>query len=206
MVHSQYKADDDCFVHNLLTRSNTPDGSVFNHYLVGGPLGSWYGDSIFIFCWYFFVLEGCLFATVVLCWGNRNRGRKGRGMRRKDWICRVFMALLCVGLLQPVTGRRVAGQLERNAAALADGTQLDIQRGSSESVYRLADGTRLLEAGAPNSPDSVVVGGLENFFDLGEAAQEGVRPSWFRSCSAARRRKRRGRCLARCRIRHCAPR
>ena len=171
-----------------------------------GLWGAGTGIPSLYFVGIFFVLEGCLFATVVLCWGNRNRGRKGRGMRRKDWICRVFMALLCVGLLQPVTGGRVAGQLERNAAALADGTQLDIQRGSSESVYRLADGTRLLEAGAPNSPDSVVVGGLENFFDLSEAAQEGVRPSWFRSCSAARRRKRRGRCLARCRIRHCAPR
>jgi len=73
---------------------------------------------------------------------------------------------------------RVNGGLERGAAALRDGTRLDVLQNDtwSRRTYRLADGTDLLQVNKPHGPENAyVVGGTEGFDSLGKTAQEQVR-------------------------------
>lgn len=75
------------------------------------------------------------------------------------------------------TSAGVAGELKREAAALRDGTAVDVLDldGWSSHAYRLADGTELLEVNEPRGPENYYVGDLENFDDLSETAKEAVR-------------------------------
>lgn len=72
---------------------------------------------------------------------------------------------------------RVTGRLNRGAAAMRDGTRIDVVEGDVWScrTYRLADGTKLLRVNAPHGPERSYVGGVESFDDLSETAQEQVR-------------------------------
>ncbi len=75
------------------------------------------------------------------------------------------------------TSAGIAGELRRGAAALRDGTKLDVLEldGWNSRRYRLADGTELLEVDEPSGPENYYVGDLESFDDLSEAAKEKVR-------------------------------
>lgn len=75
------------------------------------------------------------------------------------------------------TSVMVQGELKREAAALRDGTPVDVLELDSWRArrYRLADGTELLKVYEPWGPENCQVGDLESFDDLSEAAQEKVR-------------------------------
>lgn len=75
------------------------------------------------------------------------------------------------------TSTGVRGGLKREAAALRDGTAVDMLELDDWDTrrYRLADGTELLEVDEPRGPEDYYVGDLENFDDLTETAQEKVR-------------------------------
>ncbi len=68
---------------------------------------------------------------------------------------------------------RVTGQLSRGAAAVHDGTRLDVLE-DTYRTYRLADGTELLRVNGLSGPNHIYVGGVESFDDLSETAQEQV--------------------------------
>lgn len=77
----------------------------------------------------------------------------------------------------------VTGRLERGAAALEDGTPIDIFEegtgfagfGPTDSRdYRLADGTELLRVRTPAGPERHYVSGVENFDALGQRARERI--------------------------------
>ncbi|NBI65609.1 hypothetical protein D1646_02050 [Pseudoflavonifractor sp. 60] len=71
----------------------------------------------------------------------------------------------------------IIGKLNRGAAALADGTALDVLEEyftSADRTYLLADGTELLWVRGPSGPENHFVGDLESFQDLSQRAQERV--------------------------------
>lgn len=70
----------------------------------------------------------------------------------------------------------VTGWLNRSAAAMRDGTRIDVLEDDAGSwrTYRLADGTELLRVKAPHGPQYSYVGGVESFDELSETAQEQV--------------------------------
>lgn len=74
----------------------------------------------------------------------------------------------------------IEGILKRNARTLRDGTAVDLleRDGQRSRIYRLSNGTELLRVENPFGPENCYVGGIENFDDLSEAAQERVR-AWY---------------------------
>lgn len=74
----------------------------------------------------------------------------------------------------------ILGGLERNALTLRDGTAVDLLEQDDRRIrtYRLPGGTELLRVEDPFGPENCYVGGIENFDDLSEAAQERVR-AWY---------------------------
>lgn len=64
--------------------------------------------------------------------------------------------------------------LFRNAAALSDGTWLDLWDGGPYASYVLPDGTELLQERRPAGPENVHVVSLDGYGDLSEAAQARV--------------------------------
>lgn len=68
----------------------------------------------------------------------------------------------------------VNGYLEPDAAALRDGTPLDVFRWTSGTSYRLKDGTDLLYVRDSAGPENSVVAGQESYNDLSETAQKNV--------------------------------
>lgn len=70
----------------------------------------------------------------------------------------------------------VTGRLSRSAAAVRDGTRVDVVEDwfFSYRTYRLADGTELLRVNGSFGPNDVYVGGVESFDNLNETAQERV--------------------------------
>lgn len=68
----------------------------------------------------------------------------------------------------------VDGYLEPDAAALQDGTPLDLFHWTSGTSYRLKDGTDLLYVGDGSGPENSIVAGQESYNDLTEAAQKKV--------------------------------
>lgn len=68
----------------------------------------------------------------------------------------------------------VNGYLLPNAAALRDGTPLDLFRWTSGTSYRLKDGTDLLYVRDPAGPENSIVAGQESYNDLSETAQKNV--------------------------------
>lgn len=88
---------------------------------------------------------------------------------------------LATGNGDRITGRearyiRVTGRLQRGAAALRDGTMLDVEEDDlwGRRVYRLEDGTELLLVRLPNGPANVYAGNTACFDDLNERAQRKV--------------------------------
>lgn len=71
---------------------------------------------------------------------------------------------------------RITGRLNRGAAALRDGTAVDVlEEGSfSARTYRLSDGTELLRVNGLSGPEHHYVAGLESFDDLSGTAREKV--------------------------------
>lgn len=71
---------------------------------------------------------------------------------------------------------RVDGRLNRGAATMRDGTKIDVleEHTWSRRIYRLANGTELLQVNTPYGPERSYVGGVEGFDDLSAAAQEQV--------------------------------
>ena len=67
----------------------------------------------------------------------------------------------------------VESRLVEDGAVLADGTALDIVEYGSHRIYRLKDGTELLDERNPSGPEHVYTG-VVCFDDLPEAAQEKV--------------------------------
>jgi len=65
----------------------------------------------------------------------------------------------------------IDGLLTENALKLADGTYVDILKSTFNTVYRLKDGTRLLQVQNPSGPDNVYVAGVETFDRLSKTAQ-----------------------------------
>lgn len=68
----------------------------------------------------------------------------------------------------------VNGYLLPDAAALRDGTPLDLFRWTSGTSYRLKDGTDLLYVRDSDGPENSVVAGQESYDDLSETAQKNV--------------------------------
>lgn len=68
----------------------------------------------------------------------------------------------------------VNGYLTPNAAALRDGTPLDVFHWSDGVTYRLTDGTDLLYVRDPLGPEHVYTAGQEGYDGLSEAAQEKI--------------------------------
>lgn len=70
----------------------------------------------------------------------------------------------------------IIGRLHRGAAALADGTAVDLleEDCSPNHTYLLPDGTQLLNVRGPYGPEGCYVMGLENFADLSQQAQEKI--------------------------------
>lgn len=66
--------------------------------------------------------------------------------------------------------------LTEDAAALSDGTVLDVWKGRFRGTcYQLQDGTELLREDVPSGPENCYVGNLESFDDLSETAKAAVR-------------------------------
>lgn len=98
---------------------------------------------------------------------------------------RIFCAAAALLLTLTACGDRVRTQsedpewelVEEEAAVLPDGTAVGLWRMEQVdrwNCYRLPDGTELLEERAPTGPANVVVGGVEGFGQLGEAAQAAI--------------------------------
>ncbi len=68
----------------------------------------------------------------------------------------------------------VDGYLEPDAAALQDGTPLDLFHWTSGTSYRLKDGTDLLHVRNYVGPENNIVAGQTTYADLSEAAQQAV--------------------------------
>lgn len=70
----------------------------------------------------------------------------------------------------------ITGRLDRGAAAMRDGTPVDVLEDStfSRRTYRLADGTELLRVTDPHGPEHSYVGNMERFDDLSGMAREQV--------------------------------
>lgn len=71
----------------------------------------------------------------------------------------------------------ITGRLDREAVTTRDGTPIDVLESrisSKQRTYRLADGTELLRVNAPYGPECSHTGGVEDFDDLSETAQEKV--------------------------------
>lgn len=68
----------------------------------------------------------------------------------------------------------VNGYLTPNAAALRDGTPLDVFRWTDGVTYRLTDGTDLLYVRDATGPENVYTAGQEGYDDLSEAAQKKI--------------------------------
>jgi len=67
---------------------------------------------------------------------------------------------------------RIAAYLLPDAAALSDGTMLDVWKTSSfGSAYQTKDGVELLREEPPSGPENHIVGDKERFGDLNEAAK-----------------------------------
>lgn len=77
---------------------------------------------------------------------------------------------------RPAQSIKITGRLDRGAAALADGTVLDVfvDTAFSSRSYRLPDGTELLCAKDPSGPANTYVGGVESLDALDEAARQQV--------------------------------
>ena len=71
----------------------------------------------------------------------------------------------------------LTGFLRPDAAALADGTKLDIWQYVGSTAYTAKDGTELLKVEEPVGPADAHYSGL-SLSDLGEAAQENI-TAWF---------------------------
>jgi len=71
----------------------------------------------------------------------------------------------------------INGFLRPDAAALADGTKLDVWQYVGSTAYTAKDGTELLKVEEPAGPADVYYSGL-SLSDLGEAAQENI-AAWF---------------------------
>lgn len=71
----------------------------------------------------------------------------------------------------------IDGFLKPDAAALADGTKLDVWQYVGSTAYTAKDGTELLKVEEPAGPADVYYSGL-SLSDLGEAAQENI-AAWF---------------------------
>lgn len=71
----------------------------------------------------------------------------------------------------------ITGHLERGAAALRDGTAIDLLDEGCYTVthtYCLPDGTQLLQVRGPSGPEGHYVGNLESFDDLSQRAREKI--------------------------------
>ena len=75
----------------------------------------------------------------------------------------------------------INGRLNRGAAALADGTALDVLEDNNpiaDRTYLLPGGAKLLWVRGPSGPEHCYVGGLESFDDLSAQAREKV-SAWY---------------------------
>ena len=75
----------------------------------------------------------------------------------------------------------INGRLNRGAAALADGTALDVLEDNNpvaDRTYLLPGGAELLWVRGPSGPEHCYVGGLESFDDLSARAREKV-SAWY---------------------------
>lgn len=78
------------------------------------------------------------------------------------------------------TNVQIDGELRREALTLRDGTPVDVLEWDAWAgrIYRLADGTELLQVSEPSGPENSYVATLESFDDLSEMAKEKVR-RWY---------------------------
>lgn len=102
-------------------------------------------------------------------------------MRRLLSLLFLAAALVLTACADRVIHTRLEGAewvlAEERAAVLPDGTAVDLWRRESFTgwnSYRLSDGTELLEEDGPIGPEDVTAGGVDNFGQLGEAAQTAI--------------------------------